>query len=78
MNEARRLTVCHGKHAYPNFDAAANVANLSSGRKTSRISAYKCPVCGWYHVGEKLQRGNKTPGFKYRKQRDKRKERKCE
>lgn len=78
MNETRKLAVCQGKYAYSTFDAAENVAHLSSGRKTTRISAYKCPVCGWYHVGEKLQRGNKTPGFKYRKQRDKRKERKTD
>lgn len=77
-SETRRLVVCHGKYAYPSFDAAAVVASLQAHRKKRRISPYKCPMCGQYHVGENLPGRSDRTDLQYKKRRAQRRERRIQ
>lgn len=41
--------VCAGKHKYPTLGLAEMVTSRKQG---SRLKAYKCQHCAYYHVGE--------------------------
>lgn len=44
-------TQCQGKHRFDDAGLAKKVAHLSSQRKDSRSTAYRCVTCGGWHVG---------------------------
>lgn len=51
---------CVGKDKHANKAAAAEVAKRMSRRDRGRVSEYKCPHCGFYHVGESNQKGKQN------------------
>jgi hypothetical protein len=47
-------TTCMGKQSFDSSSMANKVAKLSAGRKSSPMNAYKCTVCGKYHIGNRV------------------------
>ena len=50
-NDDWKITTCYGKQAFDTAAMANKVAELSSGRRSTAMSAYKCTVCLKYHIG---------------------------
>lgn len=50
---------CLGKFRFLDKPAAEKVARLSSGRKSTRIGAYHCPVCNFWHTGTRIGKPRK-------------------
>lgn len=42
---------CSGKQAFDTATMATKVAKLSSNRRSTAMSAYKCTVCLKFHIG---------------------------
>lgn len=58
-----QATGCAGKQAFEAKSLATKIAKLSSGRRSTPMSAYKCEFCGKYHVGS---RNAKPPSYNKR------------
>lgn len=56
-------TTCMGKQSFESSAMANKVAKLSAGRKSQPMNAYKCTVCGKYHIGN---RTGKSKSFNQR------------
>lgn len=45
---------CHGKQGFSDHDLAVKVARKGSRSKETSVSAYKCPHCHQFHVGQSV------------------------
>lgn len=45
---------CQGKHGFKSYRLAVGVASNGARSKDKAVSAYKCPHCGLYHVGQSV------------------------
>lgn len=50
----QRRKACEGKVRHETKDAAASALRKNFGR--SSMHTYKCPHCGGFHVGHKMQK----------------------
>lgn len=50
------LIVCQGKQRFRDADEAKRVARAAARRKESHPTAYRCPVCQGWHIGESLKK----------------------
>ena len=57
-----RRIQCDGKDKIPTMKLAKEVASRMARRRKSCMSSYKCPHCGYYHVGELIK---SRPGKKF-------------
>ena len=47
--------ICEGKQCFDTFALAERIARLSANRHCSyKMAAYKCGVCGSFHVGTRI------------------------
>lgn len=46
---------CFGKHRYASAALAHGIAGRSRRHEESRVGAYRCKVCGGWHIGEPNQ-----------------------
>lgn len=51
MSKRQRSARCRNKVCYPNEDAAGKAAVAIGRRYRKRVRAYRCTVCGHWHVG---------------------------
>ena len=56
---------CGGKHRFSDGGLAKKVASQSSRRKDSSLKAYRCAVCGGWHIGQNTG-GKRPPMRKYK------------
>lgn len=49
---------CDGKDKLQTMNLAREVALRMTERRHTPVGAYKCPHCGFYHVGHKQTKGN--------------------
>lgn len=47
---------CTGKDKFKSATIARTVASRMAGRHAERMSAYMCPTCHHWHVGQRLSR----------------------
>lgn len=59
LPEEFRLSACAGKVA---FDSPALAVKVAKRRRDQRypLKAYRCKVCGKYHLGKPLSKGAKA------------------
>lgn len=48
---------CHGKRPYRTKKIAKRIVKASEATFHTRMRAYHCPHCLWYHVGHKPPKG---------------------
>lgn len=48
---------CIGKDKHKSMSLAREIARRMSSRREEAIRAYKCPHCGYYHVGSQHSKG---------------------
>lgn len=64
LNDDWKATTCIGKQAFETAALANKVAKLQASRRTTPMNAYKCTVCGKYHIGNRIGKSkavNKKP-----------------
>jgi len=49
-----RAARCDGKPRYESFDQAAKMADLARRRHGAKVSSYRCPDCGGWHLGSAM------------------------
>lgn len=54
LDDNWKITTCVGKQTFETAAMANKVARLSSARRTTPMNAYKCAVCGKYHIGNRI------------------------
>lgn len=47
---------CTGKDKHVSLSLANEIASRMAGRHDRNIRSYKCPHCGFYHVGEVVRK----------------------
>lgn len=47
---------CHGKVQHPNKKLAKVAIKETEAKWGTRLNAYHCQHCGWYHTGHKVQK----------------------
>ena len=47
---------CHGKQGFSDHALAVKVARKGARSKDRAVSAYKCPHCHMYHVGQSVMK----------------------
>jgi uncharacterized protein YlaI len=45
---------CHGKQGFDSYRLAVGIATKAARSKDKAISAYKCPHCKKFHVGQTI------------------------
>lgn len=57
MGLTRRLSQCEGKVPFETYMLAEKVARRPARKERRRQRAYRCPLCGKYHIGRVLKWG---------------------
>jgi hypothetical protein len=52
----RRAAGCLGKERFESFTRAQEVAHQVSRRRSARVTAYHCTLCGGSHVGSTVRK----------------------
>jgi hypothetical protein len=49
-----RRAGCESKSRYSRARAAAKAKRMRQRHDGARLTEYRCPFCGWWHIGERL------------------------